>query len=414
MAESEQRQSLDISLRSFVWIEKETLMLSMFKNLPLGTSDFKALRSRGQIYVDKTSMLLRLAEGRSAKVLFTRPRRFGKTLLLSTFESLFAEGLRHFDGLAIDGRWTDHTYPVVRLDFSQLAFFADAAEFERKFRDFIAFSFSEAGFECEQPDGSLGFRLSRWFNGLPPDSLVVLVDDYDAPLLAAMGSPSTFEAVASLLREFFAVLHCNEDVLRFLFVTGTVKPANARVFDGFGSLTDISLDSAYGTLAGFTIEELERDLTRPLFNAASEQCLGKEALLSQLEEMYGGYRFDALAEQPVLSPWSVLRFLAEPARGFEQYWFSSPGLSAKLLDNLGENPLLVPSAYSTAHEVRLSELQAAPLPNDLGQVALLAQAGYFTVKSVNAAGFASLGYPNREVTVGMAQIYADMLLGRRR
>ena len=102
------------------------------------------------------------------------------------------------------------------------------------------------------------------------------------------------------------------------------------------------------------------------------------------------------------------------ARGAEQYWFSSPGLSAKLLDNLGENPLLVPSAYSTAHEVRLSELQAAPLPNDLGQVALLAQAGYFTVKSVNVAGFASLGYPNREVTVGMAQIYADMLLGRRR
>ena len=308
------------------------------KNLPLGTSDFKALRSRGQIYVDKTTMLLRLAEGRSAKVLFTRPRRFGKTLLLSTFESLFAEGLRHFDGLAIDGRWTDHTYPVVRLDFSQLAFFVDTAEFERKFRDFIAFSFSEAGFECEQSDGSLGFRLSRWFNGLPPDSLVVLVDDYDAPLLAAMGSPSTFEAVASLLREFFAVLHCNEDVLRFLFVTGTVKPANARVFDGFGSLTDISLDSAYGTLAGFTIEELERDFTRPLFNAASEQGLGKEALLSQLEEMYGGYRFDVLAEQPVLSPWSVLRFLAEPARGFEQYWFSSPGLSAKLLDNLGENP----------------------------------------------------------------------------
>lgn len=169
---------------------------SNLKPLPLGTSDFAALRSEGQIYVDKTSLIYEIASKRQ-KFFLSRPRRFGKSLLISTFESLFKYGLRDFKGLAIEKLWRDTgTYQVVRLDFSEIKDFSSAEEFSVRLTSVLSRGFSGCGFTYrESPIETVSDQISDWLKTIPLNSLVLLIDEYDAPLTACLSKPQLFEDI---------------------------------------------------------------------------------------------------------------------------------------------------------------------------------------------------------------------------
>ncbi|MGN1209599.1 MAG: AAA family ATPase, partial [Duodenibacillus sp.] len=198
---------------------------SAVKPLPLGRSDFSALRFRNCIYVDKTDLLCALC-GNDDKVLLVRPRRFGKSLLVSAFASLFRHGLREFQGLKIEKTWTDRTYNVVRLDFSLAKDFSSLEQFLAQFNGMLADAVAEAGLVIESapddPVGSFQTLLSRQ----PQSSLVLLIDEYDAPLTAHLDNRELFEAVQQQLSRFYAAVKSREGCLRFFFMTGITKFAN--------------------------------------------------------------------------------------------------------------------------------------------------------------------------------------------
>lgn len=170
------------------------------KFLPLGTSDFIALRMRDQIYVDKTELVYQLAR-LPGKFFLSRPRRFGKSLLISTFESLFKYGLRDFQNLAIEKLWKEEkTYSVVRLDFSEIKNFISLDNFFKKLTALLLRSFAPLGFNyVTDPVEDITDQLSSWLESLPPNSLVVLIDEYDAPLTACLNNRELFHAIRSVL-----------------------------------------------------------------------------------------------------------------------------------------------------------------------------------------------------------------------
>ncbi|HBZ57816.1 MAG TPA: hypothetical protein DEO49_01515, partial [Sutterella sp.] len=194
------------------------------QGLPLGVSDFASLRQDGLIYVDKTAMVHQLARSAGSKILLTRPRRFGKSLLVSTFESLFKYGLRDFQGLAIESLWKDTTYNVVRLDFSRAKRFSSSQEFRLRLDSLLTQGFGNLGFTYNpDPLQTTCDQLSEWLSECPKNSLVLLIDEYDAPLTACLDKPELFEQVRDSLSDFYAVLKSNDGALRFLFITGITK-----------------------------------------------------------------------------------------------------------------------------------------------------------------------------------------------
>lgn len=381
----------------------------MPKALPLGTSDFAALRANEEIYVDKTALVYELARTRG-KLFLARPRRFGKSLLISTFESLFKAGLRDFHGLEIEKRWEDKTYHVIRLDFSEIKEFLDIETFQKKFQDKLIAVFGAVGFQPNANGLGIMTQLSSWLGSLKPNSLVILIDEYDAPLTQCLGKPALFEHVRSIMGELFLTLKANEGCLRFFFMTGITKFSNTSIFSAFNNLLDISLNPVFGTLLGYTEEEIIRDFGEYLEDAS--RCLGISAseLLDRLRNQYDGFCFDSKAETHVYCPWSVLNFFKYPQLGFENYWYSSGGQPTVLLKYLTSHALKSPTLYNEEILLPQSELNASRQYEEISLEALLTQSGYLTIKEVAGGDFLRVGYPNQEVARSMAQLYASELL----
>lgn len=387
----------------------------MQKLLPIGRSTFDALQARNEIYVDKTAQIYDLARY-DAKIFLARPRRFGKSLLISTFESLFRHGLASFKGLKIENLWNDKTYPVVLLDFSGLKVYENREQFASAFFSLLQSSFMQVGFNYQPALKTVSFidQLKMWFASLENTSLVLLIDEYDTPLTAHLDEPAAFEAIRDCLGEFYAAIKQYEGCFRFFFMTGITKFSNTSIFSAFNNLQDISQDSLYGSLIGYTHEEIQTYFEFYLTRAAQTLHLSREEVLAELKAHYDGFSFDEKAQHRVYCPWSVLNFLNRPDRGFQNYWYSSGGQPTVLMKYLINHALSEPISYSEVREIRLSELNAARQYDDIGLEVLLTQAGYYTIRAVSEDGYAVLSYPNQEVAVSMAQLYADKLLRRRR
>ncbi|MGN1209846.1 MAG: AAA family ATPase [Duodenibacillus sp.] len=248
----------------------------------------------------------------------------------------------------------------------------------------------------------------------PPARLVLLIDEYDAPLTACLGRPELYDGVRSTLTEFFQTLALYGDRFRFFFMTGITRFRETDVFSSFDAICDISLDPTYGTLLGFTDEELCANFPLSLNTAGSELGLSPEELLESLKSHYGGFCFDALAQTQVLCPWSVLNFLKYPKLGFAAYWFRSGGNPLNQLKSWSDKDFGHPKDYVRARSAHLSALESPQNFSDLSWDQLLLQAGYLTIRSVIADGWFSLGYPNEEVSRSLAALYARNLVGGRR
>ncbi|WP_304626395.1 AAA family ATPase [uncultured Parasutterella sp.] len=384
------------------------------KLLPVGTSDFSTLRLRNQIYVDKTELIYQIAS-QSQKFFFARPRRFGKSLLISTFESLFKYGLRDFKGLAIENLWKEKcTYNVVSLDFSVIPSFSSVEEFSKKFMAILGGGFSPFGFNyVPDPLNDFFDQLFTWMRAQPRNSLVILIDEYDAPLTGCLNNKDLFESVRAVMANFYAILKSNDRVLRFAFITGITKFNKASIFSGLNNLSDLSLDVNYGSLLGYTPYEVEKYFSEFLSRAAKKLCRNKDELFTELINRYDGFCFERSASIRVFSPWSLLQFLSSPENGLIDYWFESGGRPSVLIEYLKSHSLRNPEEYGREKTISLSELSGASDIEILSDIGLLTQTGYLTIKSVRFGNTVYLDYPNVEVRTAMAQHYTSCLLNGR-
>lgn len=332
--------------------------------------------------------------------------------MISTFESLFRHGLRDFKGLAIEKLWIEESKPlVVRLDFSEIKNFSSPEDFSRKFTSLISRCFGMVGFQYVDDDlNSASGQLSTWLQTLDINALVVLIDEYDAPLTSCLNQHGLFNSVRERISEFYAVLKSNDRALRFVFVTGITKFNKTSIFSELNNLSDISLAPQFGSLLGYTHEEVQTYFGSYIAKSAEVLSISQNELMNRLAAHYDGFCFEETGTKRVFVPWSLLNFLAQPDRGLKDYWFESGGKPAVLLEYLKSHALKDPEEYARDKTIALSELAGSSDVETLSDIGLLTQAGYLTIKSVEFGNTVFLDYPNLEVKRAMAQLYTEHLL----
>lgn len=392
----------------------QTLSQAELIRLPRGRSQFTDLRNSNQIYVDKTELIFELAVRRD-QFFLSRPRRFGKTLLISTLESLFLYGIRDFKGLKIEKLWNDTTYDVLRLDFSNFSEFRSAQEFKTELYKWInAFMLDHPVEESAsmKADSDPWSRFVSYLTLRPLGSLVVLIDEYDSPLTHCMGDRELFDEVSSILRQFFLILKSQSGAMRFFMVTGISRFQHLGIFSAPNQITDISLTGRFGALLGYTTDEMQKYFSDYIANAACVLGISYDECLSQLKSHYDGFCFDTKAQTHVFSPWSVLNFLIQPEEGFANYWYGTAGTPSILLNYLKDHRLQDPENYGQSICVSADALNAAEELSALDDTAMLFHTGYLTIKGIDEVfGDLILNYPNKEVALSLARLFAEHNLG---
>ena len=373
--------------------------------LPLAMTGFSDIRHRGKIYVDKTALLARIAR-QDNPLFLSRPRRFGKSLLVDTLHSLFARGLEDFHGLAIAKEWTDTTYPVVHLDFSGMAD-SNPEELAYLLCSELTDQFYEGGIVSPL---NIQYRhpneiLKKIGRRMQDNSVVLLIDEYDAPLTHHMHKPQELERITSILNNFYAVIKEFSRKFRFIFITGVTRAAHVSIFSAFNNLEDLSLKKEYNSLLGFTKEDIVRFFDLYMDNAAHVLDMHKNAVYTRLAQAYDGFQFSIDAEETLYNPWSILNFLKSPEDGFQTYWYDSAGISSlvanylKVRDNFDfmnyRDRRIVTDKKRLAGRYELTSM-----PKEI----LLCQAGYLTIRK-DTDGSLRLVPPNGEVEACLLDLY---------
>ena len=368
---------------------------------PIGVQSFSEIREEGLLYVDKTDLVYRLVKGTKYNFL-SRPRRFGKSLLVSTLEAYFQGRRELFAGLAmekLEQDWTQH--PVLHVDFSRNNF-AIPGVLEKTLNT-ILYNW-EVAYGREEVDETFADRFIRVIENAHAQTgrpVVVLVDEYDKPMLDAVDDEELLTRNQRELRGFYGVLKGMGDHLRFVFLTGVTRFAHLNIFSGLNNLKDLSMAKAYATLCGITEEELRASFGEGVRRLAEENGQTLAEAYGKLEAMYDGYRFSPRAEVGVYNPFSLLNALDDRAYGC--YWYESgtPMFLFKLV--VGGS---VPLAELACCRMLGHELQGREVSR-MGQVPLLYQTGYLTIASYDAAlDMYQLRFPNEEVE---RAFYGDLL-----
>lgn len=370
------------------------------RKYPVGIQDFKVIREGGYVYIDKTSLLYQLTQ--SAKYYFiNRPRRFGKSLLLSTLAAYFEGRKELFEGLAIselEKDWPSH--PVLRFDFStgkynEAKTLAD--DIHQKLLEY------ERQYALKQEELSINVRmrmLIREVYRLAGKQVVILIDEYDSAMLYNAHRPEMQDTMREMMRNLFAPIKEADPMLRFVLFTGITKFSQMSVFSELNNLLNISMLPQYEALCGITEEELCTQLRPDVEQLAEKRGKNPEQTHTDLKAMYDGYHFSHKMTD-IYNPFSLLKCFMTGE--MESYWFASatPTSLITLLRDNGEE---------------LTDLEGIPLnaedfdiPVDGkidNPVPIIYQSGYLTIKSarMGASGMRyTLGFPNREVRTGFAK-----------
>jgi hypothetical protein len=369
-------------------------MTAPLQNLPVGIQSFADLRGNGYLYVDKTELVHRLVS--TGKTYFlSRPRRFGKSLLVSTLEALFLGQKEFFKDLWIEDKWDwSKSNPVIRLDFGSLAY-RTAEMLTNSLRSFVDQQAKKLGVQLETIETSQRFsELIEKIHETTGRQVVVLVDEYDKAIVDHLGRPEIADANREILRDFYQVLKSTDEHLRFIFLTGVTRFTKVSLFSGLNSPKDITLHPAYGTLCGYTQAELEQNFEAHLQAMAERQEMSMTELLSEIKVWYNGFSWDG--KTSVYNPYSTLQLL--DTGEFRDYWFAT-GSSKFLVDLLKERD-------DVRYCMEESEVDPSSLDNfevrEIPTQVLMFQTGYLTVKSVRKSPFDAsqiftLAVPNQEV-----------------
>ena len=371
-------------------------------SLPIGIQSFEPLRRDGLLYVDKTARLQELVTD-VRRCFLSRPRRFGKSLTLSTLEAMFSGKVELFKGLAAEA-WVaeqaEHPAPVLRLDMSQRDT-ADPVKFDESLS--LALSWQAEDFGIELLSQGNGDRLQELLRALYKSRgpVVVLIDEYDKPILDKIGDPESAEAMRMALRSFYTVIKGCDEYLRFVMLTGISKFSKTGVFSAMNNLNDISMDELFGAVVGYTQAELEDNFSGWIDAAAEKMELSRVNFLDQLKDYYDGFCFDGVTR--LYNPFSIMQCL-QKAR-CENYWYESASPSF-IVAYMRQHGIEDPEAYRhlkvTSDFVGIQEIERARPES------FLYQAGYLTIESREEQEL-TLDYPNREVMNAISRIYLDII-----
>ena len=394
------------------------------KQLP-DTTDFGELIDNNCIYVDKTAVINQFAS-KKGPFFISRPRRFGKSTLINTLHELFSHGLEKFKGLKIEPLWKDKTYKVLHLDFSSYNFLSEI-NFNDYFYEDLKQEFLSIGLKVN--DSTLDTKIPALLfdnvlkNNPSDQKIVLLIDEYDTPLSAVLNNEKEFIARRDILYSFYSKLKQYQGRFRFIFITGVTYYSHTSIFSAFNHLTDLTLDSDYGALLGYTSDELESYFSEYIDNAVETlnrkfptERYTHEKVVEELKRNYDGYSFDEDCMHHVYNPWSILNFLKSPHRGFIPYWVSSGGSTPTFLVNYLKQKLKKYNADelqsllgidSTVNKDTDSLYPSIENISNIDLFAILYQAGYFCIKSA-FDGYFKVGIPNLEVK----KAYSNLLLNQ--
>ena len=381
-----------------IFVAKEVMMCK--QKYPIGIQTFSEIIEKGYNYVDKTGFIPSLIS--HGKFIFlSRPRRFGKSLLISTLEAYF-EGRRDlFKGLAIDSMDVDWTpSPVLHFDFNAQNYtLVDGLE---NMLDELLHNMEEKyGLEAGSGDPALRFRhLIKGVYDKTGSQVVVLVDEYDKPLLAIEDNRRLLEKNQAILKSFYGNLKSLDRYIRFVFLTGVARFSKVSIFSDLNNLNDISLADEFSDICGWSEIELQENFRPGIEHLAKKRKETFEVTLQELRNYYDGYLFTPEGTR-LYNPFSVLCALGNLR--IDPYWFGtgSPTFLVKRIRKMGLYPPDINCQYST-HD----ELVSVGL-DDRNPIPLMFQTGYLTISSYDSdMGLYELRFPNREVEIGF---YQDLL-----
>ena len=361
-----------------------------------GTYDFRVMREDGYRYVDKTALLYPLVtRGRDSFFFISRPRRFGKSLMLSTLACLFRGQRELFKGLAIDQMDYDwESYPILQFSFAGIKSKTIEA-FEEDFKTCLEDAFTAAKAPWN-PDISPGANFRRAIRALVKDTgkpVVILIDEYDAPVGHALADIKLASAIRQELSDFYIQIKNNVGAIRFMMMTGVTRFTQLSVFSALNNLTDLTMDSRYATLLGYTDEELEANFSKTLHRHAEVMGLSYEDYREQLRWWYNGYRFARWNTTKVYNPYAIGQTLGACEPEFIGTWIATGQTSAVI--NYFTNNQLVELDYEHIEGVSEEDLNVCGLEN-IQPISMLYQGGYLTIKEYRRSRF-TLGIPDEEV-----------------
>ena len=366
--------------------------------LPIGIQDFEKLRKGGYVYVDKTKYVYELAR-LSPPFFLSRPRRFGKSLLLSTFEAFFLGKKELFDGLYISEKVTDWTdWPVIKISFGGGSY--ENTEKLLSMIDYILGRY-EKHYNLPKSSDNPAVRLSGLISGLYEQTgkqVVVLIDEYDKPILDALYTDYE-EQNRQELRNLYSPLKENDSCIRFLFITGITKISHVNIFSGLNQLNDISLDRAFSSLCGISETELEQYFTPEIEALANEQNKTVAETKEKLARMYDGYHF-AHNVDGVYNPFCLLKCFN--SKNFGSYWFES-GTPTFLVKTLQNQPMFLANLINgrKAKEDQFKNYD----PDSKNMLPVVYQSGYLTIKDFDDnSGRYTLDFPNLEIKYGFLNV----------
>ena len=361
-----------------------------------GTYDFRVMREDGFRYVDKTALLYPLVtRGRDSFFFISRPRRFGKSLMLSTLECLFRGQRELFKGLAIDKMdydWAE--YPILHFNFGTMdvttleSFYAGLVTRVKQAFENVGVVYDPA--LAPNDNFSNAIRFLARDRGKP---VVILIDEYDAPVGHALNDIAKATAIRAKLSAFYGEIKNNVGNIRFMLMTGVTRFTQLSVFSALNNLTDLTMDSRYATLLGYTDEELEANFSKTLHRHAEVMGLSYEDYREKLRWWFNGYRFSPDCEDKVYNPFAIGQTLGALKRRFTGTWIATGQTSTVI--NYFTNNQLVERDYENVEGVTEEDLDVCGLEN-IRPVAMLYQSGYLTIKDFRDPYF-TLGFPDEEV-----------------
>ncbi len=366
------------------------------------TSSFEIMREDGSLYVDKTALVYRMVSSADKSFFLSRPRRFGKSLLVSTLQAYFEGRKELFEGLAIADLEKDWVkYPVLKFDMSNMK----DMPLERLDESLnLMLKAYENIYGCEPSAKLPSTRLQELIRKARLKTgrrVVVLIDEYDTPLLDCIMDKSTLGMIRNKLRDFYGVLKQCTDDIRFVFITGITKFSQLSIFSAMSNLVMISMSNEYASICGITKEELLSALANEVRNMAQTLNVSESTVLARLKKKYDGYHFSKKSPD-IYNPLSLLRSLKDCE--LNNYWYSTgtPTFLTKMIGNYSIRPEELDGFMASEMDFDVS-IEDAETP-----IALLYQSGYVTIKSCRS-GIYTLGFPNEEVRVsfikGLAPYY---------
>ena len=403
--------------------------INLASKLPLDCQSFVALRSRGAVYVDKTAFVYQIARQIRPQIL-TRPQRFGKSTLLSTLEELFLHGVKPladqsdspFKGLAIEPLWKDSGhYLVLHLDFHDLNSGRTAAQFEAALMGAIASFCHEQALSVPDDPLDFGAIFGHMLKQLAPMSLVLLVDEYDSPLLYHAHEPQELAVCKNVMRQLYSAVKRNSGKFRCVFFTGITRFQDLDLGTSGNSFTDLSLDPRFASCCGYTRDELKQYFASYLRHSAAirEGCAPEavsaeqiETLLDDMSAWYDGYSFDGSQQNKVFSTWSVLRFFDNVYASTEPYWSFEEGLGLPQLLKISLDRIDLKQLLEQMEQGEIvlgaKEFMESSLINpQANPYSLLFQTGYLTfTKLFTPSSKVHLACPNEETKLSFTNLLA--------